>query len=102
MPSSARSRHWSKVPSRRWRRVRRLALERDDWRCTECGRVGRMEVHHVKALEHGGEPYALPNLASLCRNCHVRAHGGTVREDDPEYAVLVAELYSEKLDGQNS
>ena len=62
---------------RRWRAVRRRVLIRDGWRCTECGRPGRLEVDHRVPLERGGDPWELDNLQSLCRDCH---HGKTRRE----------------------
>ena len=96
-----RSRYQANLSRSRWRAVRRAALDRDGWRCTDCGRAGQLDVHHVKPMEKGGNSYNLGNLAALCRDCHLRAHGGTVREDDPGYAALVAELYSEKLDVQS-
>ena len=37
-----------------WERCRRMAKERDGWRCQKCGRAGRLEVHHVIELAHGG------------------------------------------------
>ena len=30
--------------------MRRVVLERDGWRCRECGLPGRLEVDHVLAL----------------------------------------------------
>ena len=52
--------------------VRRLALDRDGWRCQNpgCGRAGRLEVDHVRPLQHGGELFDLGNLATLCISCH--------------------------------
>ena len=58
----------------RWPAVRARALNRDGWRCRQCGRPGVLEVHHVKALAEGGEPYALANLRTVCVRCHLRAH----------------------------
>ena len=54
----------------RWQAIRRVALNRDGWRCTHCGRAGALEVDHVQPLEKGGAPYALDNLQTLCRECH--------------------------------
>ena len=60
------------MPSRgrRWDVVRRLALDRDGWRCVLCGRAGRLEVDHIKPLKDGGDMWDLANLQSLCRPCH--------------------------------
>ena len=100
MPSSG-SKHWVPINRRRWARVRREALDRDGWRCQEglnpqfkpsCGKAGRLEVHHIKPLEHGGKPFELDNLRTLCREHHIRIHGGKPHAVDPGYAALVQEL----------
>ena len=61
---------------RLWQHARRAALARDGYRCVECvdqglGGAGKLEVHHITPLYKGGLPFALDNLASLCRNHHV-------------------------------
>ncbi len=66
------SRHHLTLNRRRWAIVRRAALHRDAWRCQQCGRAGRLEVDHVRALEDGGDPWAPDNLQALCRRCHIR------------------------------
>ena len=63
--------HHLRLNNRRWSAVRRAVFERDGWRCKSCGRAGRLECDHVRPLHHGGKPYALENLQSLCRGCHV-------------------------------
>ena len=61
-------------------RARRAALDRDGWRCRRCGYPAGLEAHHVTPLQAGGAPLALANLETLCRGCHIAAHGG----GDPE------------------
>jgi DEAD/DEAH box helicase domain-containing protein len=70
-----------------WARQRRLALDRDQHRCSNCGAPeppGREhDVHHVRPLrdftyaEAGDNLYAvandLGNLVTLCRRCHQEA-----------------------------
>ena len=56
------SKHYAKLNQRRWLSVRRAAFERDGWRCTACGRRGKLECHHKKSLADGGSPYDLDNL----------------------------------------
>ena len=68
------SRHHDKLDPRRWARVRRQAFDRDGWRCTRCGLAGRLEGHHVQALELGGDPYDPAGIATLCRGCHIELH----------------------------
>ena len=59
-----------KASGRRWAMVRRLALDRDGWRCQTCGKAGRLEVDHIRPLQHEGELFDLANLATLCVSCH--------------------------------
>ena len=60
-----------RIDRKAWRRVRRDVLERDGYRCRDCGRAGRFEVDHVKPLHHGGAPLDPDNLQALCRSCHI-------------------------------
>lgn len=58
-----------------WRRLRKLALQRDHYLCQACLRRGKIttatEVHHIKELEDFPElGLELSNLESLCWNCH--------------------------------
>lgn len=58
-----------------WRRVRLLALQRDNYLCQECMRRKKItpatEVHHIKELEDYPElGLELDNLESLCWQCH--------------------------------
>ena len=58
----------------RWRALRRVILDRDGWRCTACGRAGRLEVHHIRPVQHGGSMFDPGNLRALCRACHFEQH----------------------------
>ncbi len=71
------SRHHAR---RRWRETRLAILARDGYRCTLCGRPGRLEVDHrvpVHAFPRDrrgrgpGEADHADNLRSLCRGCHM-------------------------------
>ena len=92
-----RSRYQDKLNHKRWQRVRLATLDRDGWRCRQCGRAGMLQVHHVQHLEHGGAAYDLGNLKALCRDCHIKAHGGIPKVEDPGYAALVADLLAPRL-----
>lgn len=56
----------------RWRIARARAKQRDKHRCTQCGRAGVLEVHHIVPLKDKGEPFDLLNLATLCVPCHTQ------------------------------
>ena len=78
------SRHHLTLNRRRWEGVRRQVFARDRWRCVDCGRAGRLECDHVIPLDRGGDPWALDNLATRCRRCHVdKTAGENCRELTP-------------------
>lgn len=60
--------------TKRWKQLRRAILDRDGWRCRECSRAGRLEVHHVRPTARGGRMWDPGNLRTLCRDCHFRLH----------------------------
>ena len=61
---------------KRWQTVRRRVFDRDRWRCRQCGRAGRLECDHIIPLAEGGKTYAVDNLQTLCRGCHIRKTAG--------------------------
>ena len=73
--------------------MRLQALDRDGWRCTKCGKRGRLEVDHKTRMGDGGAAYDLGNLQTLCRPCHFAKtfaeNGGNV---DPERDAWKAEI----------
>ena len=77
---------------RRWQAARRAAFERDKFRCTSCGRSGRLEAHHLVRLEDSGDPYALENLATRCRSCHIQEHRKTLSPDEKAWREMVEEI----------
>ena len=52
----------------RWRRVRAAYLKMYPL-CADCGGKAEM-VHHIKAIEDGGDRLSWDNLTPLCRKCH--------------------------------
>jgi 5-methylcytosine-specific restriction endonuclease McrA len=53
------------------RATRRLVLNRDNYRCTECGETRDLQVHHIVPRQLGG-PDEPSNLVTLCAACHRR------------------------------
>ena len=68
------SRNHLRLPWRARARLRRRALDRDNWRCVRCESPLDLEVHHVVPLAEGGPALALDNLSTLCMSCHLDAH----------------------------
>jgi len=65
--------------SAKWRRKREAILRRDQYRCVECRKFGRLAeatiVHHIKPYEEYPElAFESSNLESLCTACHNKAH----------------------------
>jgi 5-methylcytosine-specific restriction enzyme A len=65
--------------SAKWIRKRKAILVRDQYRCVECRKYGRITeatiVHHIKPYEEYPElAYENSNLKSLCAGCHAKAH----------------------------
>ena len=97
------SRHHARLDAKLWSRARRLALARDGWRCTACGRAARLEVDHVTPIDKGGDPWALDNLQALCggRNgCHAKKTAAENRRqltaDETAWRRLVAQRMGER------
>jgi len=67
-------RHSAKVTrTARWKVLRMAILERDGFRCTDCGCGGRLEVDHIKPVRtHPDLSYTPGNLQALCPSCHTR------------------------------
>ena len=57
--------------SQAWRRLRMRVFDRDGFRCTKCGKMGRrLECDHIVPRDEGGDD-SLDNLRTLCRGCHI-------------------------------
>ena len=97
---SRRARGWDsesgiRTSDPRWQRLRRRKLDATGWKCEQCGRRGRLEVHHRERLADGGP--ALPDLdglETLCRTCHIDHHRvrKPLTEAEQRWAELVGEL----------
>lgn len=70
----------------KWYKIRQQVLERDEYRCQNCGiscdEMGREpDVHHiipVREFENPQRAHTLDNLISLCRSCHRLAEIGSI------------------------
>lgn len=53
----------------------RQVLNRDGWRCQQCGTSSQLEVHHIRFRSALGDDTEA-NLITLCSGCHKDAHDG--------------------------
>lgn len=57
-----------------WQHRREQTLERDDYRCQNCGCDEQLVVHH-ETYDHLGDEGSWPeDLTTLCRSCHDWEH----------------------------
>ena len=56
-----------------YRDLHRNVLERDGWRCQECGSLSNLEVHHIEHRSQTGND-SEENLITLCSSCHRTIH----------------------------
>jgi len=67
---------WNNDPNnygKGWKELCATILERDGFKCRNCGVSGELEVHHIvpfRRFEDAGEANAPDNLVSLCPRCH--------------------------------
>ncbi len=55
-------------------------LERDGYKCTECGSAQDLGVHHKDGSGNSERPNnALSNLVTLCNSCHANEHKHEIR-----------------------
>jgi hypothetical protein len=63
--------------------------------CQHCRRSSPSDPHHYPTRGHSGVVFDL-RISSLCRNCHLRAAGGTIRADGQRLGPIptaLQELY---------
>jgi 5-methylcytosine-specific restriction endonuclease McrA len=62
-----------RVTPRPYAKLRRVVLERDGWRCQQCGTSRNLDAHHMRRRSALGDD-AEANLITLCRECHQNLH----------------------------
>ena len=50
-------------------------LQRDGWRCQQCGSRTNLQLHHIQRRSQSGDD-AEKNLITLCSACHGQIHAG--------------------------
>jgi 5-methylcytosine-specific restriction endonuclease McrA len=62
-----------KLSPEEYRLLRKQVLERDGWRCQNCGSSANLQVHHIRKRSELGDDI-LDNLIALCASCHRNEH----------------------------
>ncbi|MGY5851469.1 HNH endonuclease [Salegentibacter sp. F14] len=60
------------LKSDKWQEIRKLVLERDDYKCRKCNIKPATAVHHLTYNNVGNEK--LSELISICDECHEEIH----------------------------
>ena len=62
------------APRARWLSIRQRVFDRAGFRCESCGKAGRLECDHTKAMHKfpGIDPWDESNMSALCRGCHIQ------------------------------
>jgi hypothetical protein len=56
-----------------WSDMRQAVLQRDGYRCGNCGSTINLQIHHIVPLSRGGTNLE-SNLRTLCESCHQKIH----------------------------
>lgn len=80
-----------------WRRLRLLALQRDNFLCQDCLKKGIIrtarEVHHIIPLEERPDlGLVLKNLRSLCHDCHEATKTRQPKSSRPHPRVRIIKI----------
>jgi 5-methylcytosine-specific restriction endonuclease McrA len=73
MNRSQPKRPWIRLQRDRYSRLCRQVLERDNWRCQNCGRTTELQIHHIQFRSQLGDDSG-ENLVTLCAACHRELH----------------------------
>lgn len=66
--------------SANYRNWRKKVFDRDEYRCKKCGTRKNLQAHHIKTwMQNKALRYEVSNGITLCRDCHLAAHGGSWR-----------------------
>lgn len=66
--------------SQRYKDWRMSVFKRDGFHCVVCGSKDDIQAHHIDSWKNNKElRYETKNGITLCRTCHLKAHGGCWR-----------------------
>lgn len=62
------------LQSAKWKKIRKIVMERDYFTCQMCGSKEHLTVHHKTYVHHGDEENHLGDLITWCDTCHKKFH----------------------------
>ena len=62
-----------RLPQNSYKALCRDVLDRDGWRCRNCGYRQALHTHHVQFRSEGGLDESW-NLVTICNTCHEAVH----------------------------
>ena len=78
------SKHVTRGP--RWQALRMAVMERDGFKCVDCGARGRLECDHIEPVRKRPDlAYDPENLAMRCPSCHAAKTRIEVGNPPPSY-----------------
>ena len=82
----------SRTSRAEWKALRKRVLDRDGWRCTKCGKAGRMECDHKIPVRAGGDD-SMENCRALCRDCHFARSRRKLSAGEREWAAYMKRFH---------
>ena len=64
------------LKSDEWYELRKLVIKRDSHRCTRCGYIGNLQVHHTNYSGIETMSFTIDQLETVCTICHANIHTG--------------------------
>jgi len=74
LPNTLYDEYQQYLRSRKWKNLRHQAIKRDNFRCTGCGYIGVLEVHHTHYKGVFEMEFSVDQLISVCHECHEDIH----------------------------
>lgn len=76
--------------TKEWKSKRQSILERDSYKCTRCGSIDKLNIHHIKYIR-GRNAWEYDNslLITLCYKCHSEIHNRSWEKDKKETFIMI-------------
>lgn len=85
-----------RLPSEEYAALCKTVLERDGWKCRNCGSRNNLHVHHIVFRSQQG-PDESWNLCVLCNYCHDGIHTDVDEHGEPGLVIQLPANADERL-----